>query len=324
LVRNQPECLDSWDPQPFLTDSKGLRLLEEIARRIQTLRSRTHEQVDFLAFTLPGTLEGVSTIDGSSRLGIYDLIDVTAECSKLRIPPAYVFHDAECAAIGEILSGAVPNDTRLVPGEETFAYIVVDEGVGSSLFIAGHPYRGAGVAGHIGRLVMQPSGAFNPTFMSRGTLEVFAARPWVSQNVVNEYLAEKGKSGALPASSSSFRAAVEAASLRGNERKLTLQQLADGVNMRDPIVMTVLEEAAQCLSVAINAIITIVNPPLIMLGGGMISELPVFSQMLVSYARRNAWAGSWNETTIHITKCGRDAQILGAAHFLSQVVACQP
>jgi predicted NBD/HSP70 family sugar kinase len=72
---------------------------------------------------------------------------------------------------------------------------------------------------------------------------------------------------------------------------------------------------------AINAVITIMNPPLIILGGGMISEIQEFSDMVISYARRNAWAGSWNETTIHVAGPGLDAQIAGAAHLLVKVMA---
>lgn len=323
-IDGQPKLVNSWDPQQFLSEPNGMRFLEELVRRLETPPGRSHssDQVDFLAITLPGTLEGHSIIGGSSRLGIRDSVNVTTECKKLGAPPTYVFHDAECRAVGEILSGAVP--TNVASGKaayDTFAYIIVDEGVGACLFIDGRPYRGAGVAGHLGRLVMEPSGTFNPAFTSRGTLEVFAARPWVSQNVVNEYLAEKGKTGAPSPASNPFRAAVEAAAEPGHERRLTFRQLAEGLGLRDPLVTAVLQEAALYLSMAINAVITIMNPPLIMLGGGMISDLPEFSSMVISYARRNAWAGSWNETTIHVAGSGHGPQIAGTAHLLMKVMA---
>lgn len=316
-IQGEPLHIESWDPQPYFSDRKGVRFFEEISRRTQNIC--LNEQIDCLALTLPGTLDGVTTIEGSSRLGILDSVNVSTECMRLCKLPAYVFHDVECLAIGEFLSCMSPPKDKMELMNATFIYILVDEGVGSSLFINGRPYRGAGVAGHIGRLVMQPCGTFNPTFQSRGTLEVFAARPWVSQNVVNEYLAEKGKSGAQPYTASAFRTAVETAVESKTPQKLSLQIIAAGVKIRDPIVMTVLEDAAQNLGFAINAVITIMNPPLIMLGGGMITGIPGFSQMVVSCARRNAFAGSWNETKIHIAKNGRDAQIIGTAYFVSHI-----
>jgi predicted NBD/HSP70 family sugar kinase len=307
--------LDSWDPGRFISDRKGIRLLEEIARHCQSICSK--DKIDCVALTLPGTVDGTSIIEGSSRLGIYEALDVTAECAKLRMPPTFVFHDAECLALGEVLSSLTPLHPEMESGKETFVYIIVGEGVGSSIFIDGKPYHGAGVAGQIGRLMMHPSGTFSPIFNSRGTLEVFAARPWVSQNVVNEYLAEKDKAGALPANSSSFRAAVAAAANTGKLQLLTFSQLDEGIKEKDALLLSVLEDAAQNLAIAINSIITILNPPLIVLGGGMITELSGFAQKVIDYTRRNAFAGSWNATTIHIARGAADSQIKGTAYFLS-------
>lgn len=316
-----PVLEGSWDPRPFFTEANGLRFLEEAARRIRALASQSHRSIDYVAMTLPGTVEGTSTIEGSSRLGITTEVNVATECKRLGAPPTYVFHDVECLAIGEALSGVIPTDESGVPAHQTFAYILVDEGVGASLFIDGRPYHGAGVAGHIGRLVMEPSGAFNPTFTSRGTLEGFAARPWISQNVVNEYLAERNKVGAISAAANPFRAAVDAAANSGSVHGLSFKQLAEGMTLRDPIATGVLQDAAHYLSIAINAVITIMNPPLIMLGGEVFSEIPEFAEMVMSHARRNAWAGSWNETTIHISTRGRHTQIAGAAHLLVGAIA---
>lgn len=310
----RPELLGTWDPTPYLLEPSGRRLVEELARRIKAIVTTTPKTIACVGLTLPGTLRGSSIIDGSSRLGVFDELDVTTECAKLGTPSTYVFHDAECRALGEVLYDT-PSSSGSLP-VDTFAFLLVDEGVGASFVINGRPYRGAGVAGHIGRLVVEPSGAFNTTFASRGTLEVFSARPWVSHNVVNEYLSEKGKVGAPSATSSAFRAAVEAAAESGNTRGITCKQLANGAASGDPIATAVLQDAAQYLSFAVNAIITIMNPPLLILGGEMISEIPGFFQMIVSHARRNAWAGSWNETTIKTATRGVDAQISGAAYLL--------
>ncbi|MEP3072498.1 ROK family protein [Maricaulis sp.] len=308
--------LGSWDPRPFLTDQNGRRLFEEISRRLDQSAKQVGD-IHGVGLTLPGTLRGESILEGSSRLNIREEVDVTAQFKALGAPPTYVFHDAECMGLGEALS----DDNPKVLSHGTFALLLVDEGIGASFFIEGKPYRGAGVAGHIGRLVVEQQGTFNPTFASRGTLEVFAARPWVSQNVVNEYLCEKGKTGALAPTASSFRAAVDAAASGSMFRSLTFQQLADGLSSADPVATSVLTDAAQHLSIAMNAIITIMNPPLIVMGGGMILEIPGFYDLVVSHARRTAWAGSWNETTIKVARLGRDAQVNGAAYSLARALA---
>jgi predicted NBD/HSP70 family sugar kinase len=215
--------VNTWDPRPFLGDKNGHRIIEEIVRRTRAVVAGSSEKVDYVVLTLPGTVSADSKIEASSRLGITEEVDVAALCDKLNAPRTYLFHDAECQGIGEVIG-----DKGLANGEMpqgTFAFILVDEGVGASLFIDGRPYRGAGAAGHIGRLVLEPNGAFNSTFACRGTLEVYAARPWVSQNVVNEYLSERGKLGAPSPTSSTFRAAVAAAAEGDNARNLSFSQL---------------------------------------------------------------------------------------------------
>ncbi len=316
-IKNAPQNIDSWSSTRYCVDLNGLSLIEQIVQRVKKIQTSLPYNIDYLSISLPGTIDGTTTIDGSSRLGITDQVNVTDVCNKLGAPTTMIFHDAECLAIGEILTGKIKGGEIGIPSHENFAYILIDEGVGSSIFINGRPYRGAGVAGHIGRLVVEPSGAFDSNFSSRGTLEVFASRPWISKNVVSEFLAEAGKNGAQRESSSAFRSAVGAAAKSTDTSVLTLDYFAQGLEDRDPIMVDVLQDAAQYLSIAINAIITIVNPSLILLGGGMITELPEFAKMVISSARRNAWAGAWNETEIIVTGLGRESQAMGAAYLLA-------
>ncbi|WP_144118332.1 ROK family protein [Catellatospora sichuanensis] len=308
----------SWDCTPFLTDPTGLRLAEEMVRRVRTLSGEIGKIFDNVVVTLPGTLESHTTVLRSTRLGIREAIDLAAEFKRLGAPQCHVFHDTECLALGEARHGAL-RGASLPAAHESFAYILVDEGVGSTIFIDGKVLKGAGSAGHLGRLVVEPDGAYNKTFASRGPLEVFAARPWISQHIVGEYLAEQGKQGAKSPSNNAFRATVAAAAEK-DWSALTVRQVDMGMKSEDPIVLTVLENAAQYLGLAVNAVITIVNPPSIVLGGAMIEQLPGFADKIISYARRFSWRLAWNRTTISIATLGRDAQVLGAVEMLKDVL----
>lgn len=310
------EQIQAWDPRTFIGDRTGRRLFEEIARRAKpVLDANGHQSI---AITLPGTMIGTTTLDGSSRLGIFEDINVSELFKELGLPRTSLFHDAECLAVGEALFANGSREATHATASEapplldTFALLLVDEGVGASLFIDGKPYKGAGVAGHIGRLVVEPNGPFNATFATRGTLELFVARPWVSQNIVDAFLAGRGKKGENTSPTTAFRAAI-AAAIEHDQRALSYTTLNIGLNDDDPIAKSVFQEAADYLSSAINALITIMNPPLIMIGGRMVSEIPEFYELVLLKARRNAWAGSWNETTISLAKLGAEAQMLGAS-----------
>lgn len=311
----------TWDCSPYLDDPGGLRLAEEIVRRTRSFASALSINPDAVAISLPGTLDGHKTVVRSTRLGIRDRLNVTDVFARLKAPACFLFNDTESLAIGEARyaasePGPTSADDTFVPsgGEsDNFAYVMVDEGVGLSLFIGGMPYRGAGSAGHLGRLIVEPDGAYNRIFASRGPLEVFAARPWVSTNIVGEHLAEAGKNTVeVPTQESSFRLAVGAAAEK-DWSKLGFGQIAEGLRIADPIAVNVLDDAARYLGLALNALITIANPPLIILGGGMIEEIPTFADRATSYARRFSWMTAWNRTTIRVAALGKRAQALGAA-----------
>jgi len=64
------EACGQWDCSTFLNDPSGLRLAEEMVRRIRPLSSDAEPPIDAVAVTLPGTLDGHETVLRSTRLGI--------------------------------------------------------------------------------------------------------------------------------------------------------------------------------------------------------------------------------------------------------------
>jgi hypothetical protein len=56
----------------------------------------------------------------------------------------------------------------------------------------------------------------------------------------------------------------------------------------------------------------------------MIESMPAFAETVMSHCRRDAWAGAWNETTIHLATLSRNAQVLGAAEMLMDTLDGQP
>lgn len=306
--------LESFDPAQFTADATGRRLFEEVARRCSALVQANRLKLSALAVSLPGSIKGTGTLSRSSRLGVFEQLDVAALFAKHGLRPSFLLRDVDCLAAGEL---AHNHEKKALPQPiPDFAYVFVDEGVGSTLYINGQSYRGAGFAGPIGRLIVEPDGAYNTQFRSQGPLEVFLGRPAISQGVVNLLLTELGKTGLQQPSQDTFRRAVLAAS-KGDPRSLPLSVINKGVLEGDPIAIRVIDRAAHYLGLAIATIIVIVNPPTIVLGGGVVTELQSFADATITYARRYSWEQAWNSTAIRVGVCGRDHQFSGAA-FLTQ------
>jgi len=201
--------------------------------------------------------------------------------------------------------------------------VFADEGVGSKAILNGKVYVGAGAAGLLGRMTVQPDGSYYKALAARGTLEVFSGRPWVSENLVAMYVSELHK---RPASATAdhnlgntlFRRALHVAADQEDWRNLDYPHIADGLKNGDPIAVKVLDVSARYLGFAINSVITILHPHRIALGGAMMSELPGFADNVIEYARQYSWALAWNRTIITVASLGRDAQVYGAVKLWSK------
>jgi glucokinase len=309
-----------WDCAQYFDDPTGVRLVEEIIRRSRVHIADSGQQPDAIAITLPGSIEDASRVARSTRLGILQPVDISKIFDERGMPRCLVLHDVECMALGEARHGALRQVQGISSGHESFTFVFADEGIASTHYIDGKFYRGAGSAGRIGRLVVLPDGSYSRTFRSRGPLEMYAARPWVSTNIVGELLAEQDKTGEPTTGDRAFRTTVSTVA-QGDWSRLTFKQIAQGISTNDPVAVTVIEEAARFLGMAIHSIIIVAHPPAIVLGGGMITELPGFSQSVISHARRFTYDVAWNRTAILPAALGREAQILGAAEVAAQILA---
>lgn len=314
-----------WDTAPYLVGDDGQRLMEEAGRRVQLAVGKLGIKLDAVALVMPGTIHDSTIVGRSTRLRIMKPLNVTDVMRQLYGYRASVFLDTHCLAIGEASSAALQGHPAVAPGKESFVYILVDEGVGMALFIDGKLQHGAGSAGALGRLVVEPAGEYNRTFAARGPLEVYVARPWLSKHIVSEYLAEQDKTiSTSPATPSQFRRLLRAIAEGDRWESLTVAQIASAAAADDHIVSRVIDDAARYLGMALNAVITIVNPPLILIGGSVARGVPGLADSTISYARRLSWGAAWNRTTIQLSHAGREAQTSGAAVLMYQRLTSLP
>ena len=302
---------ENWNPSKYLSDPNGQRLIEEIARRVRNHWKENNLNPEHVAISMPGTLQDENRLISSSRLGIRKPVDFSNILSSKLGVGCSIHHDTECLIVGEIRHGNYFQDQP----PYSLVYIFVDEGIGSKIIIDGKHYVGAGTAGLLGRLIVQPEGAYYKPLRSSGSLEAYSSRPWVSRRLVEVYHSEMDKKGSEDQTEESnfskFRQALSTAS-EGDWTQIQYDRIAFGIKEKDSIALHVIDSAAKYLGYSINSVITLINPNLIILGGAMITELPLFTQKTISYARQFSWATAWNNTEIKISQYGRDMQVFGS------------
>lgn len=303
-----PPC----DTHDAVKKQSGSEVLLLLGKYINQLQQRCKIDNFLTALSLPGTIDSDSgVIVRSTRLGIYEPFSMTKKLAESFRYQLHIFNDTKSMAIGEMRHGI---GTELLECKD-FAFLLVGEGVGSAIFIDRHQYIGAGAGGHLGRLIISPTGPYSEAFRCRGPLEVFTSREAISRHIIAEYrdIAEKDHIS-LPAAVVQSRI-KQLALLASDHSAISVDDLARAINERDEIAISAVDEAAQYLGLAISNLITIMNPPLVILGGEMIDKMPYYFEKAFTATKRYSWTVAWERTRLVRAKLGSDAQLWGGAEL---------
>ncbi|MGQ9490707.1 MAG: ROK family protein [Anaerolineae bacterium] len=183
--------------------------------------------------------------------------------------PAAVDNDANVAALGEWRYGAGQ-------GCRSLLYVTVSTGIGGGWVLDGRIYSGAdGMAGEIGHMVVRPGGAAC-VCGKRGCLEAEACGPAIAR-LARERLAQQPDAA---------RALL--ALTYGKPEAITGELVARAAQAGDRLAGEVLAHAAGMLGFGIGAAINLMNPELVVLGGGVTKSGPRYWELVREAARAHA------------------------------------
>jgi glucokinase-like ROK family protein len=270
------------------TDPRGARaLVVELCDACLAKRPAGRQRLVGIGLAVPSPVDprhpdGLSEVVLPAWRGSLGLEVLT---ERYRVP-VKVDNDANLAALGEHWWGAGR-------GIDDFAYIKVATGVGLGHVIAGQIYRGAtGVAGEIGHLAIDPNGL--PCICGlRGCLATL---------VGSQALVERGKA---------LLAEHPESVLTG--RSLTLVSIEDAALAGDRLALALVHEAAEHLGVAVAGLLNLMNPKMVVLGGGLARLGDVLLEPLRETIRHRTLISSLVACEIRTSELGGQATAVGAA-----------
>jgi glucokinase len=208
--------------------------------------------------------------------------------------PTVLENDATAAALGEHVFGAGRGCRHMV-------YITVSTGIGGGLIIDGKLYRGAsGMAGEIGHIIIDPEGP-RCGCGNRGCLEAFASG--VALAAQGEALVARGASPLL-------------AKMVQEEGIITGGTVCRAAEQGDPEARRLIERAGYYLGIGLAAYVNILNPEVIVIGGG----LAKVGELLLGPARaemkRRAFAESLAPLRLEPAELGDYVGVMGLVALL--------
>jgi len=200
-------------------------------------------------------------------------------------------NDGNMAALGESRYGAAK-------GARDFLMITVGTGIGGGIFLNGELYRGSrGLGGEVGHVVVQMDGDPCPCG-GKGHLESYVSRPAI---------AARGRKAAEKPSGRKIREAAG-----GSAEAITAESVLMAARSGDSVAREILLECGDTLGRAFVGFVNVLNPKLIVVGGGIGEAADFMVERAESVMEAEALAGRRDVSVVQAV-LGNDAGILGAA-----------
>lgn len=203
--------------------------------------------------------------------------------------PISLNNDAEMGALGEWVYGAGR-------GEQHLAYIKVGSGIGAGFLLNGRIYCGvSGSAGEIGHITVDPNGP-RCTCGNRGCLEVFSGGQAIAKQA-QEAMRSNGR--------------TQLSSLAPID-KITAREVAMAAQRGDLAAQQILAQAGAALGTAVANFINLLNPGMVVIGGGVAQIGDLFLQPIREAVQERSLRAVAQNVRITAAVLGRRSSLMGA------------
>lgn len=208
--------------------------------------------------------------------------------------PVFMGNDANVAALGEFRFGAGRSVRTLV-------MVTLGTGIGGGIILDGKLWTGAtGGAGEIGHLIIAAGG--------RGWAAAFGSLESMGQiSAITERAARKICEG---------RKSLLAERLGYDWRLMTPKDIADAAAEGDPIALETFEETGHYIGLGIASMVNLLNPEMVVIGGGVAQSGDLILDPIRRSARANAIKTLIDACPIVPAELGDDAGILGGVSLV--------
>ncbi len=268
--------------------------IKKLAEALRLLKQKTGRGKRLLGVGvgIPGPMNPErGIVQRSPHLGGWEGFPLKSFLQKQLQLPIMINNDANVAALGEKVFG----EGRRA---RNFIYLTISTGIGGGVFANGEPVHGANfVGGEVGHMTIVPQGELCKCG-KRGCLEAYASGTGIARYVKAEV--KRGRR------SSVLRFVPKGGKLNARESGLAAKN-------GDRLALEAYRRAGYYLGVGIANLLNLLNPELVVLGGGVLKSAPrEFWQTMLKSCKREAWPQAYEKVRIVRSRLGDRVGDLGA------------
>ena len=207
----------------------------------------------------------------------------------------FLENDANAAALGEWWLGAGR-------GVDNLVLLTLGTGVGGGIIINGEVLHGARhTAGEIGHIIIREGGLLCGCG-NRGCLEAYASASAVAKRTLNAI--KKGKKTILTDL------------VKNKLEDITCELVYDEARKGDSLCKQMADETGRYLGIGIANIVNLINPEMVILGGGMARAGDLLFEPVRKYVREHAFTAATEGVEVVPAALGVNAGAIGAVAYV--------
>jgi len=286
------QLLDKWEIKTN-TENGGADILSDIAKAIDNKLAQegiSKNDVQGVGVGVPGPVRGEGIVNRCINLG-WGVVNVAEELGALTGLAVRVGNDANVAALGEMWQGGGK-------GCKDVVMVTLGTGVGGGIIVDGKIVAGFhGAGGEIGHITVNPDEIEACNCGQYGCLEQYTS----ATGVVRMAKRKLAKSD-------------DATSLREFD-PLTAKDIFDEAKAGDEIAKELVDELGEILGSTLSNLACVVNPEVIVIGGGVSKAGKILIDTIQEHFRETAFY-ALKDTRFELATLGNDAGIYGCAAMI--------
>ena len=294
LFQEDGELLDKWEIKTR-TENQGEAILPDIAQAVKAKMAEkklVKEQIIGLGMGLPAPVTEDGIVQNTANLG-WGYKEVTRELEELldgmKVIPG---NDANVAALGEMWKGGGK-------GHKNVIMVTLGTGVGGGIIVDGKIVAGAhGAGGEVGHACVEPEEEAVCNCGNHGCLEQMTSATGIVR-LAKKYLASHDTPSTL----------------RERGESISAKAVFDALKEGDAAAEAIVQEFSEYLGRALAVFACVVDPEVIVVGGGVSKAGQILIDGVAKYYREAAFIAC-KDTPIVLASLGNDAGIYGAAKML--------
>lgn len=292
LFETTGTLLEKWEI-PTRTENGGENILPDVAASIATKmveKEIPKGEIQGIGIGVPGPVTSEGVVLRCVNLG-WDVLNVAKDMTERTGFTVKVGNDANVAALGEMWQGGAKGHTDVV-------LVTLGTGVGGGIITDGQIVTGTkGAGGEIGHIIVNPSETEACNCGQKGCLEQYASATGIVR-MAKRKLEKKSTKTVLR-----------------DVNPLTAKDVFDAAKAGDAVADEIVDEVMQILGETLANIARVVNPEVVVIGGGVSKAGSIITDRVKKYYDNRSF-NSCLDAHFELATLGNDAGMYGCVRLI--------